>query len=154
MDKIKKREAREFCFKYFFHLQLPVFKELRIAMQEDNKEILRENLGEFASSSDFSFDSEVSLFVTELISHTLAHYDALYTKVESYLKNWKMERLSKVDQTILLLGFSELELEGKELYKVILNENIELAKKYGTAESPSFINGVLDSFVKKEINVS
>ena len=153
MDNNKKREAREFCFKYFFHLQLPIFREMRIAMKEDNESILKENLSEFATSNDFSFESEVSDYITNLISKTILNYDDLYNKVESFLKNWKMERLSKVDQTILLLGFSELQLTGKDIYKVIINENIELAKKYGTAESPSFINGVLDSYVKKEIDV-
>tara|TARA_B100001971_G_scaffold215182_1_gene259203 strand:+ start:146425 stop:146889 length:465 start_codon:yes stop_codon:yes gene_type:complete len=154
VDHSKKREAREFCFKYFFHLQLPVFKEMRVAMKEDNQEVLRENLAEFATSSDFSFESEVSKYVIGLISNTLSQYDETYEKIQTYLKNWKMERLSKVDQTILLLGFSELQMDGKEIYKVIINECIELAKKYGTAESPSFINGVLDSYAKKEINVS
>lgn len=150
----KKREAREFCFKYFFHLQLPVFKELRVALKEDNQEVLRDSLAEFATSSEFSFDNEASDFVVGLISKTLTNYDDLYTEIESYLKNWKMERLSKVDQTILLLGFSELHIDGKDLFKVIINESIELAKKYGSAESPGFINGVLDNFVKKEIHAS
>jgi len=149
----QKREAREFCFQYFFHLQLPIFKEIRAELNNDHQNTLKNDLQEFAQTTEFSLTIEANTFVLSTLSKAIANYDEIAVKIGGYLKNWKLERLSKVDQTILILGFSELIYDDQDLYKVIINESIELAKKYGTKDSASFINGVLDNFVKKEVNV-
>ena len=61
--------------------------------------------------------------------------------------DWKMERISKVDLSLLKLAIYEIKY--KELpYKVVINEVVELAKKYGEDQSKNFINGVLASIVK------
>ena len=64
------------------------------------------------------------------------------------LSYWKFERISKIDLVILKLAIYEIKY--KELpYKVVINEAVELAKKYGEDTSKNFVNGVLASIVKE-----
>ena len=62
---------------------------------------------------------------------------------------WKMERVSKIDITILKLAIYEIKF--KEIpYKIAINEAVELAKKYGEEVSKNFVNGILASIVKEQ----
>ena len=69
--------------------------------------------------------------------------------IEENLKsNWKLERISKIDLSLLELAIYEIKY--KEVpYKVAINEAVELAKKYGEDNSKTFVNGILASIVKK-----
>jgi transcription antitermination protein NusB len=67
---------------------------------------------------------------------------------DSTLK-WKMNRLSAVDKSILRISVYQLKFCCDIPAKVVINEAIELAKKFSTAQSPGFVNGVLDAVVKK-----
>jgi transcription antitermination factor NusB len=62
---------------------------------------------------------------------------------------WQMARLSQVDKAILRLSVYQLKFCPDVPPKVVINEAIELAKKYSTESSPSFVNGVLDAVLKK-----
>lgn len=62
---------------------------------------------------------------------------------------WPLEKLNKTDLAILRLAVFEL-LEKKEPVKVIIDEAVELGKEFGSENSPSFVNGVLGTIVKKE----
>ena len=59
-------------------------------------------------------------------------------------KNWRIDRMSRVDRNILRLGACELLAFRDVPVKVVINEAVELAKRFGTAESSAFVNGVLD----------
>lgn len=63
-------------------------------------------------------------------------------------KNWKLSRMAATDRTVLRLAAWEL-LEGITPPKVVLNEAIELAKRYGTEDSGAFVNGILDAMLQK-----
>ena len=77
--------------------------------------------------------------------------EEIIKKIEKNLKeDWKIERISKIDLVILKLAIYEIKY--KELpYKVVINEAVELAKKYGEDNSKNFVNGILASIVKEEI---
>jgi transcription antitermination factor NusB len=62
---------------------------------------------------------------------------------------WQISRLSAVDKSILRLAVYQLKLCPDIPPKVVINEAIELAKKFSTAQSPAFVNGVLDAVLKK-----
>lgn len=62
---------------------------------------------------------------------------------------WRMSRLSAVDKSILRLSVYQLKFCTDIPAKVVINEAIELAKKFSTAQSPGFVNGVLDAVLKK-----
>ena len=67
-------------------------------------------------------------------------------------KDWKIERISKVDLVLLKLAIYEM-LYTDTPYKVAINEVIEIAKRYGEDNSPNFINGILASIVKESENL-
>ncbi len=68
-------------------------------------------------------------------------------------RNWRLDRMAVIDRTILRLAVYELQREGTPP-KVVLNEALELAKKFSSAESSAFVNGVLDAVLKSEIRNS
>lgn len=145
------RIAREFCFQYFFHLQLPVFESLKTDLKSNNKiESLRVSIEEFKSSTNTLLNPDANAFVETQIVEALKNYDKIEELISGNLKNWKISRLSKVDHTNLMLAVNELCFTKTAPMKVIINEAIEISKKFGTIESSSFVNGVLDSIAKKE----
>ena len=85
------------------------------------------------------------------ISQALSNSEEIKEKIKASAKNWKPERMSKIDLTILYLAVEELAFAKSAPKKVIINEAIEMAKKYSSAESPAFINGILDN-IAKDVN--
>ena len=73
----------------------------------------------------------------------LANLDKLDETLASYSKKWKLNRLPKVSLTVLRLALYEMEFVDDLPDSVAINEAVELAKKYGSQEDASFINGVL-----------
>jgi N utilization substance protein B len=69
---------------------------------------------------------------------------AIDEKITTASKNWRLERMSRVDRNLLRLGTWELMFRADVPRAVVLDEAVELAKSYGTDESSSFVNGVLD----------
>lgn len=70
--------------------------------------------------------------------------------IKKYAKNWNIERINNIDRNILRIGIYELLYCFDVPYKVAINEAIEIAKKYGTADSGKFVNGILDRVAKEE----
>lgn len=87
-------------------------------------------------------------FLTELVKGTVMHQADIDRNISKYLRGWTMGRLANVDRAILRLAGYEMMHRNDIPVKVTLNEAIELAKIYGTDDSPKFINGVLSSLVK------
>ena len=148
---LKKREAREFCFQFFFHLQLPVFQELRTALTNDQEvtSIIKSSIEEFKESTEIKLAGDQESYVIKTISGTLKNYQDIEKIIMANLKNWKLKRISKVDHTNLLLSCFELRFDTITPKSVVINEAIEISKKYGTKESSSFINGILDNIAKE-----
>ncbi len=144
------RVAREFCFQYFFHLQLPVFQDLRKQLLEDGQQqTLKNSINEFKETTNNLMNDDSNKFVETQIATALKNYDEIENIISENLKNWKLSRLSKVDHTNLLLAVNELCFTKTAPVSVVINEAIEISKKFGTKESPAFINGVLDNVAKK-----
>lgn len=74
-------------------------------------------------------------------------------KIDAWIReaatHWKLERLLSVDRALLRLGACELALHPETPAEVVLDECIELAKAYGSEESPDFVNGVLDALKRR-----
>ncbi|GEN32819.1 MULTISPECIES: transcription antitermination factor NusB [Aneurinibacillus] len=87
-------------------------------------------------------------FLNELVEGTVKHQADIDRTISRYLRGWTMGRLANVDRAILRLAGYEMMYRDDIPVKVTLNEAIELAKVYGTDDSPKFINGVLSSLVK------
>jgi transcription antitermination protein NusB len=79
--------------------------------------------------------------------------EAIDDKIRSVSKHWRLERMARVDRNVIRLGAYELLHVADVPKRVTLNESVELAKRFGNEESPSFVNGVLDriaSEIKKD----
>ena len=72
--------------------------------------------------------------------------DELDAAVNEVSTGWKTSRMGKVDLSIIRLALYEIKYEEDIPLKVSINEAVELAKKYGTDDSPSFVNGILAKF--------
>ena len=74
----------------------------------------------------------------------------LDAKLDQVASGWKTRRMGKVELTILRLALYEMEYDSAVPVKVAVNEAVELAKKFGGKDSPSFVNGILAKFIPEE----
>ena len=89
-------------------------------------------------------DSESKKFAENLAQGTLSELKVIDDCIKSHAKNWDIPRMAAVDRNLLRLSTFEL-LENVETpVNVIINESIEIAKKYSSEDSGKFINGILD----------
>lgn len=89
-------------------------------------------------------DQEVLRFATRLVEGTLAHRDAIDELLRRVAANWDLPRMATVDRNILRMSVYELLHCADIPPKVAINEGIELGKRFSTAKSGGFINGILD----------
>lgn len=90
---------------------------------------------------------ETRKFANQLFEGAVAEAAAADRIVEKLSENWRLDRLAAVDRSILRLAIYELRF-GTAPPKVVIDEALELAKKFSSAESPAFLNGVLDAVFK------
>lgn len=89
-------------------------------------------------------DTEVSAFALRLVQGTLQHRDVVDLRLKAVTRNWDLRRMATVDRNVLRMAIYELMHCADVPPKVTINEAIELAKKYSTANSGGFVNGILD----------
>jgi N utilization substance protein B len=77
------------------------------------------------------------------------HLPEIDAQISATTKNWKFERIAPVDRNILRLGAYELMIEPDTPGSVVIDEAVELAKRFGEADSPAFVNGVLDAILRE-----
>ncbi|MCH7599408.1 MAG: transcription antitermination factor NusB [Myxococcales bacterium] len=87
-------------------------------------------------------------FALELVVQVVAHCEGLDEIVSNHAKNWRISRMAIVDRNILRLATFEL-AHTETAAAIVLNEAVELARRYGSDESPPFVNGVLDAVARK-----
>lgn len=78
-----------------------------------------------------------------------AQVEALDRQIAEAATHWRLDRIAPVDRTILRLGAYELAAEQQTPAAVVLDEAVELAKRFGEEDSPSFVNGVLDAIRRR-----
>lgn len=130
---MNRSEMREQAFVLLFEKEF--FSELTC---NDIEEIYSENF------------SELSEYAKKAFEETSAHIDELDELIKKYLKGWKLERIPKVNISILRLALYEIIYENGVPGKVAVNEAVELAKKYSGEDDYMFINGVLGSYLREE----
>lgn len=135
---MNRSEIREQAFKLMYSLEIQKNENLeeQVELYIESNEILDQNAIEYIKDAVFGIEE---------------NKEEIIKKIEKNLKeDWKIERISKIDLVILKLAIYEIKY--KELpYKVVINEAVELAKKYGEDNSKNFVNGILASIVKEEI---
>ncbi|HEX6812418.1 MAG TPA: transcription antitermination factor NusB [Planctomycetota bacterium] len=88
--------------------------------------------------------TDVLEFATRLVEGTLAHREEIDQKLQSVTRNWDLRRMANVDRNVLRMAMHELMFCHDVPPKVAINEAIELGKKFSTANSGGFVNGILD----------
>jgi len=86
-------------------------------------------------------------FANQLFEGAVAAADSADSLVSKLSENWRLDRLAAIDRSILRLGIYELK-SGTAPPKVVIDEALELAKKFSSEEAPAFLNGILDAALK------
>jgi N utilization substance protein B len=89
-------------------------------------------------------DAEGRPYADEVVRGVSARRDELDQHIRAASTNWRLERMTRVDRTLLRIGTWELLARPDVPRAVILDEAVELAKRYGSEESGAFVNGVLE----------
>jgi len=129
-----RRELRENVFKMLFRVEFHEETEMPEQFDLFGEEV--ENITE-----------EDSAYINHKCNDIISKIVEIDTAINESTTGWKTTRMGKVDLTIIRLAVYEIKFEEDIPAKVSINEAVELAKKYGTDDSASFINGVLAKFV-------
>lgn len=134
---MKRRELREHTFKLVF------MKEFYAP------ELLDEQTQLYLESEELADCTEEEKEMLKARARAvLENADEADTLINQYAKGWQTRRMAKVDLSLIRLALYEIRYDETVPDKVAINEAVELAKKYGGNDSPSFINGILGKIVR------
>ncbi len=94
-------------------------------------------------------EDSVRNFADDIFRVAMERYDEISLLLEGHTEHWRLERMAAVDRNILRAGVAEFLGFPKTPRPVIINEALEIARRFSTPESVQFINGVLDSVARK-----
>jgi len=115
-------------------------KNIENLLEVAEKAILGLEIAEFAVLEE---NDEVKNYVINIVETFKANCDAVDAEIKKYANGWDFSRLVKMDKDILRIAISELLYIKDAPVKVVVDEALELAKKYSTEDSSSFVNGIL-----------
>lgn len=127
---MSRKKSREYVFRLVFE---KFFHEPEIELE--------------FTDEDFVFNDEDKGFANSLIGGINEHYDELIDIIKMNTVGYEIERIYKVDLAILVLAIFEIKFTDTPS-NIVINEAVELSKKYSTDKSYSFVNGVLAKVVK------
>lgn len=93
-------------------------------------------------------DEQIRPYAEFLVRGTLEHKQDIDLLIQKFSEHWRLERMAAVDRNILRLAVFEFLHEQETPTTVVINEALEIARKYSTEESTQFINGILDAINK------
>lgn len=129
-----RRDARELALRMLFQLDIgkqPVDEVVEAALEQSHLE------------------GSNRIYAEELVRQTLAHIAEIDAHIAALTIDWAPDRQAAVDRNILRLAGYELLFRPDAPVAVVVNEAVELAKKYSTAESGRFVNGVLGALARQ-----
>lgn len=116
-------------------------------LTEMNEGEIENQLKSFWESN--SCQEDVQSFTEEILNNIFDHKKEIDTLLEKYSDNWTLSRMTVIDRNLLRMAASELMFSKTVPPKVVIDEALEIAKKFGSEDSPNFINGVLDRILKE-----
>ena len=125
----KRRSSRELALKFLYQFEL-------------NKGDLDEQIILFLERNPSQKD--VESFMKDLVVSLIDKMKEIDETIQKYSDHWVLNRMAVIDRNILRIGTCELLFSFSTPPKVVINEAIDIAKKYGNEDSPEFINGILD----------
>jgi len=129
---MKRREAREKALQTLFQLE-----NTQLTVEEAMSHVL---------------DGEDDSFFEKLVRGTTEHLTQIDESLKTKLENWSLDRLPKIERTVLRLAVFELLFMEDAPSRVVMNEAIELCKTFGDEKSSKFVNGVLSKYTTESSN--
>ena len=140
---MSRRQAREVALQALFQL------ELNKAGEAGETEEYRGSAVDAALHESKPMEDDDREYARALVRGTREHLEELDAHIAEHLHDWKVGRMAGIDRNIARLAVYELQYGGEALTpNIIINEAVELAKKFGSDESGRFINGILGAMVK------
>ena len=136
MNPVRRRtRARELAVQFLYYLDLRGMDAL---------EELDAFLAHHTKGSELKGEEEVAAYARELIEGVAGDTDNLNDWIEAIAENWRLDRMAHVDRNVLRMAVYELIHKPEVPFKVVINEGIDIAKRFSTSQSGSFVNGILD----------
>lgn len=152
-----RRVGREYALKMLFALQIDktqVEASQSLDMFLENYQFADDVLGEPLDVDETSISTATRSFAEVIVNGVVEFRAVIDKKITEVARNWSLERMAPVDLSILRIGTYELLYQLEIPAAVVIDEAIEIAKRYGTKDSPSFINGLLDKIAKDARTIS
>lgn len=144
-----RRTGRELALKIIYSLQdQPSIDQLLHDFWE-NFRFQEDTLGDPVEEVTEQVSWEVRRFAEELARGVAEHHEELDRMIGELSTNWALERMARVDLALLRLGSFELLYRPETPASVIINEAVEIGKRFGTKDSPAFVNGILDRIARQ-----
>ena len=142
----QRRKAREIAIQCLYSLDFaeiePEFREY--GMLNEYPEILLS----LVSAENLNTSSPVYAFADELVKNTIINIEGIEAEIDKFTDNWSLANIAHLDRSILCVSAYEL-LFTDTPAPVVINEAIEIAKKFCSEPSGKFINGILDAISKE-----
>lgn len=132
-----RRQARELALQFLY--QFDSLKE-----SSDNSENVEELLSFFWDRNEIAIDKDTKEFSSVLVRGACSNIQPIDEIITKFSEHWRLKRMSTIDRNILRIAIYELLHLSNIPPPVTINEAVELGKRFGTEESGSFINGILD----------
>tara|TARA_A100001037_G_scaffold16209_1_gene14192 strand:- start:2134 stop:2586 length:453 start_codon:yes stop_codon:yes gene_type:complete len=145
MSKIKntsRRLSREIVLQALYAYELNKIEKKSEVFLKKNFDFIKSIL------KDHKIDDNGKKFINKLFSLNIEKSEWSRNQIEEKLENWDITRVATIDLLILQMMIVEMFFVDDVPLKVSITEGVEIAKKFSTDESSSFINGILDSFYK------
>lgn len=150
MSKGIRRQGRELALKVIYGLQ-----DQNVSVEEALEDFWRnfrfreDVLGEPFDEVEEPVSSAVRSFCEALVQGVAEHLERIDATIEESSTNWALDRMARVDLSLLRLATFELLFQADVPANVAINEAIEIGKRFGTRETPAFVNGILDKIARQ-----
>lgn len=118
-------------------------------------DITRDTIEQIAATFFENHDEPPAVvdFASLLVTRTIEHVEKIDGLIQRHAEHWRLDRMAIVDRNLLRLATQEFLYDKETPKTVVINEAIEIARRFSSQESPQFINGILDS-IKKELEAA
>jgi N utilization substance protein B len=130
-----RRQSRELALQVLFQREF------------SNKPDLNSNLADFRQS--FAASDEVWNYTQQLLQGVDRHHEEIDALIQKHSAHWTLPRMAMVDRNIMRVAVFETRFAADPVPPAVaINEAVEISRKFGTSDSPAFVNGILDQIVK------
>ena len=147
----KRTQAREFALQILYQEDIS-HSDINEVFEDfwKDKSDLIPMIEEPTPPGEHENDTDVRQYAERIVRGTIEKLEWIDQTIEKFTEHWEIKRMAYVDRNILRLATYEMMFIDEIPVKVAINEAVELAKRYGEADSSKFVNGILDKIAKTE----